>query len=87
MLIAFRMYTVTYRETSKISRTFVGNKTADHSDVVGAPPIGAAPTISSISTEHLASMDWAKTSAKRDQKHLSFAICCDLYETLDFISF
>ena len=27
-----------------ISHTLVGNKIADHSDVVGASPVGAAPT-------------------------------------------
>ena len=31
-------------------------KIVDHSDVVGAPPVGAAPTSSSFSTEHVASM-------------------------------
>ena len=39
-----------YRKTSNISRTLVGNKIADHSDVVGASPVGAAPTTSSFST-------------------------------------
>ena len=34
----------------EISRTLVGNKIVDHSDVVGASPVGAAPTTSSIST-------------------------------------
>ena len=38
------------RKTSNISCTVVGNKTVDHSDVVGASPVGAAPTISSFST-------------------------------------
>ena len=28
----------------------VGNKTVDHSDVVGVSPVGAAPTTSSFST-------------------------------------
>ena len=32
-----------YRETSNISRTFVGNKIVDNSDVVGASPVGAVP--------------------------------------------
>ena len=40
----------TYRKTSNISRTFIGNKIVDHSDVVGASPVGAAPTTSSFST-------------------------------------
>ena len=30
--------------------TFVGNKIVDHSDAVGASPVGAAPTTSSFST-------------------------------------
>ena len=40
----------TYREISSISRTWVGNKIVDHSDVAGASPVGAAPTTSSFST-------------------------------------
>ena len=39
-----------YREISNISLTLVGNKLVDHSDVVGASPVGAAPTKSSLST-------------------------------------
>ena len=39
-----------YREVSNLSRTLVGNKIVDHSDVVGASPVGAAPTTSSFST-------------------------------------
>ena len=39
-----------YRQTANISRTFIGNKIDDHSDVVGASPSGAAPTTSSFST-------------------------------------
>ena len=33
------------------------SKTVDHSDVIGATPVGAAPTTPSVSTQHLASMD------------------------------
>ena len=36
-------------QTSNISYTSVGNKIVDHSDVVGASPVGAAPTTSSFS--------------------------------------
>ena len=68
-----------YRQVSNISRTLVGNEMVDHSDVVGASPVGAAPTTSSFSTKHLASLDWAKTAALRDEKHLSLAIWCVLY--------
>ena len=39
-----------YRKTSNISRTLVGNKIVDDLDVVGASPVGAAPTTSSFST-------------------------------------
>ena len=39
-----------YRKVSNIRRTVVGNKTVDHSDEVGASPVGAAPTTSSFST-------------------------------------
>ena len=39
-----------YRKVSNISRTLVGNKIVDHSDVVGASPVGAAPITSSFST-------------------------------------
>ena len=54
-----------YRKTSNISCTLVGNIIVDHSDVVGASPIGAAPTTSSFSTWHLASRDSAKTVARQ----------------------
>ena len=39
-----------YRKLSNIRRTLVGNEIVDHSDVVGASPVGAAPTTSSFST-------------------------------------
>ena len=37
-------HTFNYHQTSNISRTLVGNKRVYHSDVVGASPVGAAPT-------------------------------------------
>ena len=37
-------------KTSNISRTLVGSKIVDNSDVVGASPVGAAPTTSSFSS-------------------------------------
>ena len=67
------------RQTSNISRTLEGNKIVDLSDVVGASPVGAAPTTSSFSTWYLASMDLAKKTARRYENHLSFLICCVLY--------
>ena len=39
-----------YRQISNISCTLIGNKIVDHSDVVGASPVGTAPTTSSFST-------------------------------------
>ena len=68
-----------YCQTSNIGHALVGNKIVDHLDVAGASPIGAAPTTSSFSTQHLAPMDWTKSTAGRDEKHLSFGIWCALY--------
>ena len=39
-----------YRKSSSICRTLVGNEIVDNSDVVGASPVGAAPTTSPFST-------------------------------------
>ena len=39
-----------HRPVSIVRRILVGNKIVDHSDVVGASPVGAAPTTSSFST-------------------------------------
>ena len=60
-----------YRQTFNISRTLVGNKLVDYSDVVGASPVGAAQL---RLHSHLASMDWTKRTARRDEKHFSFGI-------------
>ena len=68
-----------YRKTSNISLTLVGNKIVDHSDVVGASPVGAAPTTSSFSTWHLASRDSAKKAARQCEKLLSVGVWCVLY--------
>ena len=68
-----------YPQVSNISRTLVDNKIVEHSGEVGASAVGAAPTTSSFSTEHLASLGWAKTTARRDEKRLSLAIWCILY--------
>ena len=69
-----------YHQTSNISCTLAGNKLVDHSDVVGASPVGAAPTTSSFSTKHLASMHWTETTARRDENNLSLGIWCILYQ-------
>ena len=39
-----------YRQTSNIRHTWERNEIVDHSDVVGASPVGATPTTSSFST-------------------------------------
>ena len=39
-----------YRQVSNIRRTLVDNNIVDHSDAVGASPVGAASTTSSFST-------------------------------------
>ena len=49
-MMLFPCFWEIYRKTSSISRTLVGNKIVDNSDVVGASPVGAAPTTSSFST-------------------------------------
>ena len=44
------LYIYIFRQVSNIRRTLVGNKIVNHSDIVGASPVGAAPTASSFST-------------------------------------
>ena len=61
-----------YRQNSDISHPVVGNKVIDHSDVVWASPVGAAPTTSSFSTKRMDAMNWAKTTARRDEKHSNY---------------
>ena len=68
-----------YRQVSNISRTLVGNTIVDHSDVVEASPVGAAPITSSFSTYHSASLDWAKTTARWGEEQLSLVIWCISY--------
>ena len=73
-------HTRQYCKTSNISHTLIGNKIVEHSDIIGASPVGAAPTTSSFSTWHLASMDCTKTTARWEEKHLRFGIWCTLYQ-------
>ena len=68
----------TYRKISNISRTLVINKIVDHSDVIGASPVGAAPT-HLHSRLNLASRDSAKTAARGYENLLSVGIWCVLY--------
>ena len=62
-------------QTSNIRRNWI----LDHSDVVGASPVGAAPITSSFSTEHQASMDWVEIIEWRYEKPLSYGIWGALY--------
>ena len=71
-----------YRQVSNIRRTLLDNQIVDHSDVVGASPVGATPTTSSFSTsplQQLTSIYCAKTPASWDEKHFSFGIWRVLY--------
>ena len=61
-----------YSKISNIRHTLVGNKIVDHSGVVGALPVRAAPTASLFLTQHLASMNWAKTTTRQKQETFKF---------------
>ena len=61
-----------YRKTSNISRTLVGNKIVDNSDVVGASPVGAAPTTSSFLTLTPGFNGLGKDHCKRRQETFKF---------------
>ena len=75
----FKLTLASYRQISNIGRTSVENTIIDHSAVVGASPVGAAPTTFSLWTQHLVSMDSAKTTARGNEKHFSFDNWCALY--------
>ena len=47
---ALNVLIMNYRQVCDIRRTLVGNWIVDNSNVVGASPVGAAPTTSSFST-------------------------------------
>ena len=76
-----------YHKTSNISHTLVGNKIIDHSDVVGASPVGAAPTTSSFSTWHLASRDSVKKAARQFENLLSVDLVQLILETWRYVYF
>ena len=61
-----------YRQVSDIRRTLVGNKIVDHSDVVGASPVGAAPTTSSFSTWTPGFIGLGKDNCKARRETLKF---------------
>ena len=84
--VAHVLVILDYRQISNIIRTSIGNSIVCLSDVVGASPVGTAPTTSSFSSWHLALIDCAKTIARRHEKPVSFGIRCDLYQGFDGIS-
>ena len=70
-----------YREASNIIRTLVGNKIVDHSDVVGASPVGAAPTTSSFSTSQSGFKRFGKDSRKTVREYLCWDLVSLILET------
>ena len=68
----FGSNTVKHRNFTDISRTLVANIIVGHSDVVGASPVGADPTTSSLFTSHMASIGCATTALRRREKTLKF---------------
>ena len=59
-----------YRQVSNIRHTLVGNKIVDHSDVVGASPVGAASTTSSLSTHGF--IGWGQNNHKTRREAFKF---------------
>ena len=56
-----------YCQTSNISRTLVGNKIVDHSDVVGASPVGAAPTTEQLHSRLNTWLQWFEQRQLQDK--------------------
>ena len=61
-----------YRQVPNIRRTSVSNKIVDHSDVVGASPVGAAPTTSSFSTRTPGFIEVDKDNCKTGREAFKF---------------
>ena len=68
-----------HSQVSNIRCTLVVNQIVDHPDVVEASPVGTAPTTSSFSTYHLATIYYVETTANLHEKYLSFEIWYLLY--------
>ena len=56
-----------------ISRILIGNEIVDHLDEAGASPVGAAPTTSSYSTSHMASMAYETRNSQVVEFGVSYA--------------
>ena len=74
-----------YLHNYNISRILVGHKIVDHSDIVGAAPALLQLHLHSRLNTWLASLDWAKTTSRRDEKHLSFVIWYAIYDRFDSV--
>ena len=66
-----------YRQVSNIRRILVGNKIVDHSDVVAIT--WTCRRCSKYIFILDLTLDWAKTNARQDEKHLCLGIWCALY--------
>ena len=64
-----------YRQTSNISRTLEGNKIADHSDVIGASFVGAAPTTALRHSRLNPWFQWIGQKQLQDETSLLANIC------------
>ena len=85
-VIAWLSEQINYRKTSNIRRTLVNNKIVDHSDVVGATPVGAASTTSSFLTWHLASRDSEKTATRQYENTVETPYSAIPYTTIFYIT-
>ena len=65
----------TYRQTSNISRTLVGNNFFDYSDVVGASPVGATRTISSFSASLMTYVGKDSCKTRRETFKFQDLVC------------
>ena len=63
-----------YRQTSNISRTWEGSKILDHSDVVGASPVGADYIFILDLTPDFDGL--GKDNVRRDENLQNFGIWC-----------
>ena len=64
-----------FKKPSATCRTLVDNKTVDHSDVIGASPVGTAPTTSSFSTSWLQRIRQRQLQDEsRDNEVLGFGV-------------
>ena len=67
-----------YRQTSSIRHTLVGTTIIDHSDVVGAAPVGAAPTQLHLHSELNIWLQWILQRHLQDEKRYILALEFDV---------